>query len=246
MADTDDTGRSDLPSSAWAGADAAAALTKAYELADAHAASAADWYTNAMKWRGRSARTIRLVALVFFGLGSVIPIAKSFLQKLPLTFEWNDVGYVSLAIGAGLLGFDYFFGISSAYTRFVTTGIALRNARLRFQTDWLVLLSESGGLKADALKPFVDRLKEFVATTLQLVDRETQEWVAEFRSSLAELEKLGNRAPHAATAEPRPDEAVPAAAPKNGGPIGRGAQPPAPIVKTPGPSGGGGADEQRQ
>jgi hypothetical protein len=222
---------SDLPSEAWTAADAPKAVAIAYDLADTSAGRAADWYTNAMRRRGRIARAIRLVALVFFGIGGVVPIARGLLDvlpALPAKLAWNDVGYISLAVGAGLLGFDHFFGISSAYTRFVTTEVAIRNARARFHVDWLVLLSECDGLKPDALKPFVERLKEFVSLVLQLVERETQEWVAEFRSSLTELEKLQNRMPRGAARAPetRPPGQPSAGPRRNGGTEGTGLQPP--------------------
>ncbi len=190
------------PSGAWTVSDASSALAKAYELADAHAAAAADWYTNAMRRRGRLARTIRFAALLLFGIGGVVPVAKGVLEALPTEFPWGDVGYIALAVGAGLLGFDHFFGVSSGYTRFVTAEIAIRHARVRFKTDWLILSASGIPSSGPALEPFVQRLREFLSMVVQLVERETQGWVAEFRSNLSELEKLGNRLPHADTKSP--------------------------------------------
>lgn len=183
-------------SAAWLNADGAmTAIARAYDIAQDAAADALGWYQKAMKRRGRAARAIRFVALVAFGVGGLIPIARAFLPSGGLPGQpglpWVDLGYVALAVGAGLIGFDYFFGISSAYTRFVTTETAIRLARTRFEADWMLLIGGAGAAQTAAPAKLEPRLRAYVELVAQLVERETQEWVAEFRSSLSELERMG-------------------------------------------------------
>ncbi|MGC3999506.1 MAG: SLATT domain-containing protein [Anaeromyxobacter sp.] len=204
-----------LTSGDWTSITSASALEKAYDLADARAAWAIDWYDGHMRWRGRAARWLRFVALLLVGLGTIFPIGKGFVPGLK-DGALNDLGYLALALGGALLAFDHFFGITTAYTRFVTTALALRDARLRFQVDWLRLLAQArsgSGSAATRQAALWARLRSFVEAVLTLIDRETQAWVVEFRSSLSELEKLARREPDRHGEEDDAPGAAPAATP---------------------------------
>jgi hypothetical protein len=225
-----------LSSTDWKSIDPLVALQKAFALVDENAEHAMGWYATNMKSRGRMARFIRFLALALFAIGGLVPIASGLLGGLPWDLQWQQLGYVALALGAGLLGFDHFFGISSAYARFVTSELAIKNAQAHFHADWLSMVAQNAPLQPGALKPFFDRMAEFMAIVVQTTERETQEWVAEFRSSLSELEQIGNRgrAPAGGVAARATLVAPAATTPQDGaaaevGANGQRAEPPPPL-----------------
>ncbi len=164
-----------------------------FDFVEDQADAAIRWYWAAKAWPARLSKGLRLLALLLFGLGALPPFLDAILPRDGV--HWTPIGYLALALGGSALAFDHFFGLSSGYTRYVTTAMSLERARNEFRMDWLALMSKYAPITSTTnVEPFVTRASAFLETALDLVDRETRAWVAEFSASLAELEKVG-RAP---------------------------------------------------
>jgi hypothetical protein len=166
-------------------------INATFKLVEGHAHDAVQWYWKAKKWPELLSKGLRFLALLLFGLGAL----PAFLHATGVgaAVNWPAWGYLALALGTSALAFDHFFGLSTAYTRYVTTAMALERARHEFRMDWLALLAQSGPVTDEKTPaaPFIKRATAFLKLVLDLVDRETQDWVAEFRANLSELEKVG-------------------------------------------------------
>jgi hypothetical protein len=104
----------------------------------------------------------------------------------------NQAGYMALAVAAGLTLLDRFFGFSTGWIRYITTLIQLEHAKAAFLFEWITALAAIGGAKLDPtqVQAFLKRAQDFQAKLLTMVEKETQEWVAEFQTNLKELERL--------------------------------------------------------
>ena len=173
-----------------------------FKLVEGHAAGAIAWYWEAKQWPKRLSKGIRFLALLLFGLGALPPFLHAIGVRPPVAdgpaASWTAWGYLALALGTSALAFDHFFGLSSAYTRYVTTAMSLERARYEFRLDWLGLMAKFGSPSqaGTPAEPFIARAIVFLKAVLDLTDRETQDWVAEFRTNLSELERIG-KAQHA-------------------------------------------------
>ncbi|HET6410911.1 MAG TPA: SLATT domain-containing protein [Anaeromyxobacter sp.] len=167
------------------------ALSKLYEVVEEKASESISWYLDAKRHQAFWSKSIRGFALALVGLGGLAPLLGAAGVPPPLV-GWDKLGYLFLALAAALLAFDRFFGFSTAYTRYITTALALQRVLAELHLDWIALLSQrpAGAGNAPTTQPFLDRLKAAQKAVLDLIDGETQEWVAEFKSNVAELERM--------------------------------------------------------
>jgi conflict system pore-forming effector with SLATT domain len=191
-------------------------LPAIFAFVEERADAAIGWYWAAKAWPARLSKGLRFTALLLFGIGALPPFLDA-IGVLPKSgVSWTSIGYLALALGGGALAFDHFFGLSSGYTRYVTTAMSLERTRNEFRMDWLTLMSKNAPITpATNVEPFVNRASAFLKVVLDLVDRETQAWVAEFRANLSELEKIGKapqeaQPPGAPQPAPQPGAAPPA------------------------------------
>jgi hypothetical protein len=107
-------------------------------------------------------------------------------------------GYVSLAVAAGLVAFDRFFGQSSGWIRYMMTLAAVERLIAEFQTDWARLLQEAEATPGPASKSdaFLERAADARRQLFDLVEAETALWASEFRTSLSELDLIVHRDQH--------------------------------------------------
>ncbi|HVW38406.1 MAG TPA: SLATT domain-containing protein [Pirellulales bacterium] len=106
-------------------------------------------------------------------------------------FDWSRLGYILLVIAGGCVAVDRFFGFSSAWIRYITSAMKLEQLKLQFQGDWA---TSTSGLDPAALSPerrtqILKQIIGFVQSVQAEVERETHEWIAEFRNSLSEVER---------------------------------------------------------
>ncbi|HEY0640615.1 MAG TPA: SLATT domain-containing protein [Pseudonocardiaceae bacterium] len=173
-----------FPRPSWDPAAARDELAALYDWAEAHTTSAVTWYLDKKRGKARLSRWLRLGAIVFFTVGGGFPVVVS---SFGASNNLLGVGYLFLAAAAGCLAIDRFFGVSTAWMRYLTTELALQRALQRFQLEWAALSAApvvEGGVDVsghlELLTAFVDEVAHEMAS-------ETAAWVEEFRGNLTEL-----------------------------------------------------------
>ncbi|HLK93179.1 MAG TPA: SLATT domain-containing protein [Polyangia bacterium] len=177
----------------WRGDDWAKSLEALYGAVEARALSSIKWYMNARRSHSLWSKLLRGATLLFAVAGTLVPLVDAINGRQKwVSFEIGQWGYVCFAIAGAFVLIDRYFGLSSAWMRFSSTGLILQRELRRFQLDWASAFASVSGdnlAPADAEK-FLDLLKRFSATVEDEIERETNTWIAEFRSGLADLERL--------------------------------------------------------
>ncbi len=103
----------------------------------------------------------------------------------------GQLGYLFLGLAAACVGLDRFFGFSNGWMRYVTTKMMIERALSDFRFEWMMMVAKLGGQNptTDQVQLTIQRVKEFASTINNHVDQETQAWVSEFKTSIAEIEK---------------------------------------------------------
>ena len=184
----------------WKETDIDGSLTILRRYVEGEAQTQIDWYRAKGQRKASVSTALRFSAILLFVLGGLVPIAKAMLTPdtvSQLGFDFGQVGYLLIAIAAGCVAMDRFFGYSTGWIRYMTTGLALAKSLEEFRLEWARLIAR---LRGDAPgEADLDRLiltcETFSLAIRAQVERETHAWVAEFESNLAQLERdLRNRA----------------------------------------------------
>ena len=174
-----------LPALDWSKPDDAIAAL--HEFATKVARDALEWYWLAKKWPKRLSQGSRLLAIVATAIGGLIPLLTAGI----IDASRGSWGYVALAVAGTLVTIDKFFGYSSTWMRFTVSATELETALATFRLDWAKLLAGHCGKRIPCAEAgvFIDRARALVERVRKEIEEETAEWVAEYRSSLAALEK---------------------------------------------------------
>jgi SMODS and SLOG-associating 2TM effector domain 2 len=173
-----------------------------YRYAEQHAQQSIDWYLGSKSSKSRWSRWLRLSAIALTTLGGLAPVILSFGwldRDLGAGQGWSgsataiigQLGYLWLALAAACVATDRFFGFSSGWMRYIKTAQVLMKGLAEFRLDWAMLVAKQGGASPtdEQLQLMIQRIKEFVITVHGQVEQETLTWIAEFQTSLAEIEK---------------------------------------------------------
>ncbi len=126
------------------------------------------------------------------------------------------IGYVLLALAAGCVAFDHFFGLSTGWMRDTATIQDLQNRLARLQLDWARWQAEVAGhcpatTGADGGETALDAslgavvargldlVDQFLSDVLDLTSGETAKWFVDFNSSIADLRQQAGTAGRPAT-----------------------------------------------
>jgi hypothetical protein len=159
------------------------------EWAEKRAVETIEWYLRDKRKRRVNSRLLRATAVIFGVTGGIVPL-------LAVTFAAIriEIGYILLALAAGCLAFDHFFGVSSGWMRDIITSQKLQGRLTRFQIAWAVWQArESGALKIelegtqDGVHAGLDLIESLVTDVVDATDRETAEWATEFNAAVAAL-----------------------------------------------------------
>jgi hypothetical protein len=98
---------------------------------------------------------------------------------------------VALGIAAALVLLDRYFGFSSAWMRYISTELNLRQLTQEFQMDWESDKAAWLGSEPtpDQLRATFARFKAFVTQVNTIVRQETDAWIQEFQSTLKEIDE---------------------------------------------------------
>lgn len=155
------------------------------------AISAADdnvaWYDRKKRPRRLWSLSLRSISIIFAAAGALCPLIDA--TGIGGGLELAKWGYVLLAVAASVTGFDYYFGHSSAWMRFVITQFSIERALKEFQYDWTLLKVQQETAPANT-PIFLQRAKDFTLQIENIVKQETETWIAEFQTNITQLEKV--------------------------------------------------------
>jgi hypothetical protein len=147
------------------------------------------WYGRKKRQKQIGAIALRVVAILAGICAGLIPILSQITAASGPTAIQPGWASIALLIAAGAIALDRFYGFSSAWIRFVSTGLQLRSALHDFHLAWQIrLASSSGNLQAEDIAAGLAACRGFVAEIDKLVQKETAEWMGEFKTVLKDIE----------------------------------------------------------
>jgi hypothetical protein len=162
------------------------------------------WYHDKKQFNAGRSQWIRWLALVFTIVGGLIPLLIALFSGRP---EWpwfmtafgairiGQIGYLVLAIAAGFILMDRYFGYSTAWMRYIVAMQTIEKAREGFRLDWTVLarrlplVTAGTPEQTELLERMIQRARALILEVKDASEKETQAWIVEFQSSLSQLEK---------------------------------------------------------
>jgi len=172
-------------------------ISTLYQYAEASANDAINWYGRKKRSKSKMSWILRALAIVLTTFGGLTPIISA-LGGSTIKFmdgKFNvyvgQLGYLFLGLAAGCIAFDRFFGFSSGWMRYISTKMTLEKELSEFRFDWAMMIAKFGDQSPtpDQVQLMIQRLKEFLVLVNNGVENETNTWIAEFKSSLADIEK---------------------------------------------------------
>ena len=173
--------------------DVANGLTCLYKHAEARAESTIAWYLRSKASKSFNSRALRLLTILLGTIGGLAPIIDSagLAGWLPEGAEATEIGYLMLGLAAACVAVDKLFGFSSGWMRYITTAMALQEDLSRLRMDWAMTMvsSRSNPLSTPDILNHLARLRLFLETVDGRVLQETRAWIAEFQTTLADIER---------------------------------------------------------
>ncbi len=177
----------------WEKAELDRSVTRLGEYVERMAEEQIEWYSRKKRWKSRLSRGLRLASLVLFAAGAATPLVQASFPALASVqgIVPGHIGYLLIALAAGCVAFDRFFGLSSGWMRYVTAAFALETALERFRFEWAHRQARRRGASPTAAEvgELVSLCAETALGVRVEVEQETAAWVAEFQSNLARLEQ---------------------------------------------------------
>jgi len=175
-----------LPLMAWTPDATMTSLSALYRWVEQVATDSIAWYLREKQPKARRSRRLRAVALILATLGGTIPVV-ALAARRPDLGNW---GYLLLALSAGALAYDRFFGYSSAWQRYLATATALRADLADFQLAWANQLAALGAQAPGRqdVQHLITMAQAFTKSVNDSVRAETEAWLTDFNTRLAEIE----------------------------------------------------------
>jgi len=179
-----------FPELSWADADLTASLEAVYHWVEGEAIRAATWYLHEKKAKSRWSRALRILAILFATAGAALPFIAA--NNGAVDFEW---GYVLLALAAGAVAMDRYFGFSTAWMRYMTAEQALQRRLQELQFAWATMLINRGTRvpSAHEVAAELEKLAAAAAAIGEEVRTETMAWAEEFQTNIGELRSIAGR-----------------------------------------------------
>src|SRR5262249_44438820 len=176
-----------IPAEDWH--DPAAVLDRLRGWAQQHTTEAIRWYLRDKQAKRAGSRLLRAAAVILAVAGGLIPLLAGDAGRGPNP----KLGYLLLALSAGAVAFDHFFGLSAGWMRDIATAQALQARLARFHLDWATWQATEAGLlkpatpaeeNAGGVQQALDLIGHLVTDVHALTEAETAQWVNDFNSSL--------------------------------------------------------------
>lgn len=174
-----------------------ASINNLYAWTIARAHQQIEWYSRKARHKKYGSKTVRMVSSVLAALGALMPLLSPLVsdQQTILGFplsELPQLGYILLAVAGALYGIDRTFGTSSGWLRFMEANLSLLRLLNTFQHKWVVLRCTYGRLTPEeptACQALAEALQTFSDQVDALVVEETQTWIRDFKTRIADFEK---------------------------------------------------------
>ncbi|GEM_PF-5899246 len=162
------------------------------------AADRAQWYAEKRVKHRRVGRGLRFAAILLGILAGLVPLVAPLTIPLGKSTTLTILAIhatIPLAVAAGLVLLDKFFGFSTTWLRFVQTEQAIVSLADKFQADWQKR-SEGWTAPMDAAQRAEagKLIEEFVGRIDALVQKETNVWIAEFTGAMAHMDESASGA----------------------------------------------------
>jgi hypothetical protein len=174
----------------WTSDDRAISLEKVFKHVSGEAQRAISWYLSKKKSKRIWARILRLTAIVATTVAGLIPLLSQISisnRTLIISPAWASV---ALVVAVALVGLDKFFGFSSAWIRFLTTEMQIRNTLQAFQIDWEIQKATLKGAEPsdDQVQDMLARCKTFLIQINVILENEMAAWKQEFQAALKQID----------------------------------------------------------
>jgi len=174
----------------WSTNDALKSADAIGAFAEKQANEAITWYYRSKRPKQLGSQSMRFCAIVLASIGGLIPVVVTLPHVNPawMLEKW---GYVALGLAAACLGLDKFFGFSTGWVRYISAAQDIQKQLYSFQIDWARAKSKlCGNTPSNSeIDGFLVLARDFSNSVMSEVEQETQQWIVEFQSSLAELQK---------------------------------------------------------
>jgi len=179
----------DFPELSWEPETAVKSLNTLYSYVMKKAIKADGWYYRKKNWKRFMGTALRYSAIVFTAVAGIFPI-------LGTIYKVNDVpsiepawSAVAVAIAALMIAIDKFGGFTSAWVRYILAAQELDEIIETFRFTWeKEKLKFSSSIHSDEIQRLIESCKTFISQINEVVQDETQKWVAEFQTALKEVD----------------------------------------------------------
>lgn len=186
----------------WSG-DASAHLESLRLYAEKKIQDELNWYYRKKSGRSVSSQALRFFAVILTVFGGLVPVLVSVFGARP-RWHWLDafanlrfgqLGYLFLAVAGGIFLLDKYFGYSTGWMRYIVAMQAIERAREAFRLDWAALSRKLSTAAAgtpeqtEAVERMIERVRSVIIEVKEQTEKETQVWLQEFQTNLAQFEK---------------------------------------------------------
>lgn len=175
-----------MPQFDWSEDKLSDSLERVFEQAIDHANNSAQWYARNLRSKKRMAQLLRVLAIFAAAVAGLVPLLAHLYPDIPAL--WSTL---ALAVGATCIALDKFFGFSSGWMRYIRAQVALAALQEKFTFDWQIGFASWQGQPPtnEQTQAQLELAKVFVAAVNDIVETETQNWIAEFSNVLKQSEQ---------------------------------------------------------
>ncbi|MCW2986585.1 MAG: hypothetical protein JWR63_4155 [Conexibacter sp.] len=185
MAKTLDPPPPPFPDLDWSVPDRTENLRAVRDYAFGFAVEAERWYVRRHGKKRAFGRLLRVGAVVLGIVAVLVPIVAQMWSGMP-----PAVAALAIALAAGLVSLDHFYGFSTGWMRFIKAEQRIEALRVEFQFAWEAQRLEGDGPPTpEQVAAALLLAHALVARVQEIVAAETDAWIEEFNSGLARIEE---------------------------------------------------------
>ncbi|MDO3639754.1 SLATT domain-containing protein [Mycolicibacterium arseniciresistens] len=146
---------------------------------------AVEWYTAEKDAKSRMSKALRAASIVLAVVGGAVPLLAAVMGSVD-----SAIGYIFLALAAGVQVLDRYFGYSSAWARYAEAALKLNGVLLEYQLEYARSLAVHA---SDEEKWKV--IEAYSRDLVRIVNDETQVWHTLFTDIANNADYLNEGAP---------------------------------------------------